>query len=343
MRLRRWRCVLCVTSVTLLAGCNGGAGLSPSGPAQNGSLGSLRAPVGAGVTNEFSESTLSDVQPLRIIRQRFARAMTPPNEWAWSDTACLTAGNKNTPATSIPACGASAKKNQSGWGVLQLTTADSFQVSLVGYHKPFATSRGLRIRWNLYSFDGSGADGTLLWMTYGDKPEPTQPAGTGGHLGYLNGTAAGGNAAPAGMAHAYLGIGFDEYGNFSAFLPGGPGLVPNTVAVGGAAKIGYQYLTGVENASGQPISLPFPLAQPTLTLRPPPVSIQVILKSGGLLDVAFDIHDGHGYVTYLSKNIVGVAGQPKVPRFVWIGFNASTGGSADRHQIDDVRVAALHH
>jgi hypothetical protein len=339
MRLRGWLCVLCVTSLTFLAGCNGGAGLAPSGPVQDGSSSALRAPAVADMSGP--ESTLSDGSPSRIIRQRFAHPKTPPDEWAWSGTACLTAGNKNTPTTSIPACGASAKKNQSGWGVLQLTTADSFQVSLVGYHKPFPTSRGLRIRWNLYSFDGSGADGTLLWMSYANKPQPTQPAGTGGHLGYLNGMATAGGAPPAGMPHVYLGIGFDEYGNFSAFLPGGPGLVPNTVAVGGAAKIGYEYLTGVENASGEPISLPFPLAQPALTLRPAPISVQVILKSGGLLQVGFDIHDGNGYVTYISKKIVGIAGQPKVPKNVWIGFNASTGGSADRHQIDDVRVARL--
>ena len=38
-------------------------------------------------------------------------------------------------------------------------------------------------------------------------------------------------------------------------------------------------------------------------------------------------------MTYISKKIVGIAGQPKVPKNVWIGFNASTGGSADRHQI----------
>ena len=116
-------------------------------------------------------------------------------------------------------------------------------------------------------------------MSYANKPQPTQPAGTGGHLGYLNGMATAGGARPAGMPHVDLGIGFDEYGNFSAFLPGGPGLVPNTVAVGGAAKIGYEYLTGVENASGEPDQLfPFPLAQPALTLRPAPISVQVILN-----------------------------------------------------------------
>jgi hypothetical protein len=341
MRIRGLNCVLCVTVAGTLAACNGSGALAPA-PVQDAGSSALRAPATFNASDAEPEWLLFGAHPLRIIRERFANPSTPPGQWASSGSACLTAGNKNSPATSIPACGVNAKKNQAGWGVLQLTTTGAEQVSLAGYYQPFATSHGLRIRWNLYSFNGQGADGSLLWMTYGDKPQPTEPAGSGGHLGYINGTVAAAGAPPPGMAHAYLGIGFDEFGNFSSFLPGGPGQVPDTVAVGGAAKIGYHYLTGVENGSGQPVSLPFPLAQPDLTVRPKvPVSIQVILKSGGLLEVAFDIHDGHGYVTYLSKKIVGIAGQPKVPRKVWIGFNASTGADVDLHQIDDVRVSTL--
>jgi hypothetical protein len=226
---------------------------------------------------------------------------------------------------------------------LQLTPPSGYLVSLVGYSQTFSTAHGLRIKWNLYSFDGDGSDGTLLWMTYGDKPEPLAPAGTGGHLGYTDGTVA--TMQPGrsqGMAHAWVGIGFDEHGNFSAFLPGGPGVVPNTVAIGGAARIGYHYLTGVETASGQPASLPFPLEQPSSQTRPTvPVSVEVTLGSSGLLNVSFDIHDGNGYVNYLSKNIVGIASQPRVPRKVWIGFNGSNGGNYERHQIDDVRISTL--
>jgi hypothetical protein len=278
----------------------------------------------------------------QLLRETFVGTSTPANEWAWTAPACLTAGNAQTPPSSIPACGGSAKQNRPGYGVLELTPPLQYTVSLVGYYQPFSTSHGLRIRWNLYSFNGTGSDGTLLWMTYGDKPQPMVPAGTGGHLGYTDGMAALGFARTRGMANAYIGIGFDEAGNFSAFLPGGPGNVPDTVAIGGAERIGYHYLTGVENASGQPVSLPFSLEQPSSPTRPKtPISVEVTLRSEGLLTVAFDIHDGNGYVTYLSKNVVGIARQPRVPRKVWIGLNGSNGANYERHQIDDLRVSAL--
>jgi hypothetical protein len=100
--------------------------------------------------------------------------------------------------------------------------------------------------------------------------------------------------------------------------------------------------TGVENASDQPVGLPFQLANPMLTTHPvTPISAQVMLKSEGQFEVAFDIHDGKGYVTYISKNIVVIAGQPRVPRKVWIGFDASTGGSVARHQINNLRGATI--
>ena len=287
-----------------------------------------------------------------LLSQTFAGTSTPANQWLWTSTACLTAGTASTPATSIPACGGSAKQNPPGYGVLQLTPPSQFQVSMAAYDLPFSTVNGLRIKYNLYSYDGTGSDGTLLWMSYGNQPEPTVPAGTGGHLGYIDGTVdnapplANGRARPpsstGGMANVYLGIGFDEFGNFSAFLPGGPGLVPQTVAVAGAQSIGYYYLTGVDNLSGQPVSLPFSLEQPGSRVRPKVVpAVEIMLQPDGLLQVAIDIHDGQGYVTYISKNIVGIAGEPAVPSSVYIGINGSNGANYERHEIDDLSITTL--
>ncbi len=322
----------------LMAGCGGGTSIAPD-------VGTVRQPVNDGVARSAVSGPRIAIagQGKRLVRETFSDIATTPDAWVWSGTACLTAGTRSTPATSIPACGANAKQDRPGHGVLQLTTPNPYQVSLVGYTQQVSTAHGLRIKWNLYSFDGDGSDGTLLWMTYGDKTEPLRPAGTGGHLGYTDGTVDATQPAKSrGMANAYVGIGFDEAGNFSAFLPGGPGPVPDTVAIGGAARIGYHYLTGVENASGQPVSLPFSIEQPTSQTRPKvPVSVEVTLGRDGLLNVSFDIHDGSGYVTYLSKNIVGIAHQPRVPHKVWIGFNGSNGANYERHQIDDVRISTL--
>jgi len=331
-----------VLVAVFLAGCGGTAALAPAAATVNGASASARQGAGSGIAPEHPGAA----RVKRLAAEPFRGTATTPGAWAWSGDTCLTAGNAKTPPTSVPACGDLAPQDRPGDGVLQLNPPNPYQVTLIAYTKPLSTRRGLRIRWNLYSFDGDGSDGSLLWLTYGDKPEPTAPAGTGGHLGYTDGTVAGAldvGRRGGGLAHAYLGIGFDEHGNFSAFLPGGPGLVPNTVAVAGAERIGYYYLTGVENASGQPASLPFPLEYPSSQTRPTvPVSIEVTLRRTGLLTVAFDVHDGNGYVTYLSKNVVGIHGQPRVPHQVWVGINGSNGGNYERRQIDDLRIAEMH-
>lgn len=101
------------------------------------------------------------------------------------------------------------------------------------------------------------------------------------------------------MANAYLGVGMDEYGNFSnptEGRKGGPGAVPETVAVRGAAVSGWQYLTGAKSASGVPASLPFNIDQPAATSRPKNApTVQVTLTASGVLSVATDFHDGNGF------------------------------------------------
>jgi hypothetical protein len=345
MRILGHGYVLSAALVMVVAGgCAGAGNLSPDAatPARSADAARRVAPAPTLARPSAAENGAGR----QVVAEDFRSDATTAGDWAWSGDACLTAGDASTPPTSVPACGSLAPQDPPGKGVLQLNPPNPYQVTLIGYTKALSTRRGLRIRWNLYSFDGDGSDGSLLWMTYGDKPEPTKPAGTGGHLGYTDGTVEDPRHRRrhgGGMAHAYLGIGFDEHGNFSAFLPGGPGLVPNTVAVAGAARIGYYYLTGVENASGQPVSLPFPLEDPSSSTRPKrAISIQVTIRRDGMLGVAFDIHDGNGYVTYLSKNIVGINGQPRVPRMVWVGINGSNGANYERRQIDDLTIGTLH-
>ena len=208
-------------------------------------------------------------------------------------------------------------------------------MGLAGWHKALPTDRGLEFQFTLYAFDGTtpGADGTLLFLT---TKRTTKPAGAGGALGYVDGK------RNKGLPNAYLGIGFDYYGNFSAYLPGGPGFIPETVAIGGAESIGYHYLGGVTNGSGIPSSLPFDLDQPTEPTRPANApTIDVSLTSAGLVEVAIDIHDGNGPQTYVSETIVGVDGQPALPAEVYAGFISSTGGSYNTQQINDLTISTL--
>jgi hypothetical protein len=275
-----------------------------------------------------------------LLKESFDGAFTPGHHWIHSDAACLTAGGPFTPRRSIPACGGSGEADYPGQGALELTPPANWDLGLAEWHRAVPTALGLDVRFTLYAFGGSlpGADGVLLFFSDGSKEPPRKPSADGGNLGYIG-------TRPRLMRHAYLGVGFDEYGNFSKALPGGPGFIPETVALGGAAALGHHYLGGVVDGAGKPASLPFDLDRSDQTGlikgRGNGITIDVVLAPSGLVEVALDRHDGQGFVTYLSESIVGVAGQPPVPATVFVGFIGSTGGLHDRHEITDLTISTL--
>lgn len=117
--------------------------------------------------------------------------------------------------------------------------------------------------------------------------------------------------------------------------------MPETVAVCGAKSTGYHYLGGVTNAQGKPASLPFDFNSDSSTRPSNAPTIDLQLSPSGLLEVSIDIHNGQGFITYLSLNTAGLHGQPAVPANVYVGFIGSNGGQYDRHQIGDLTISTL--
>ena len=277
-----------------------------------------------------------------LVGDGFSEASTSPNAWLPVGGACLTAGTTATPGTSIPACFGNAPQDPNGQGALQLTPGAQYQSGMVVAQAPVATGNGLQITFTDDSFNGStpGADGMTLFLTDASQPMPAAIGALGGSLGYANG-----NGTAPGIAGGYLGIALDEYGNFSNPTEGrngGPGPIPETIAVRGAAATGYQYIGGAQNASGQAASLPFSFDTPASATRPTNAPIvQAILLPSGSLTVSIDRRDGNGFVQYYSQTVVGVNGQPAVPANVYVGLTASTGGDFNRHQITGFSVAAV--
>lgn len=266
--------------------------------------------------------------------ESFSANATTPNLWSSFGGACLTAGNAATPGTSVPACAKNAPVDASGKGTLQLTAGAANQYGAAISKTVLPTANGLIVTFTDHAFHGSrpGADGLALFFTDAAKPFPTRVGYYGGYLGY-----AGAGVQP-GLPNAYLGVGLDEYGGFSTF-GGGPGRVPETIAVHGSAATAYQYLGGATNAAGKAASLAFALDTPTATTRPSTApTIRATLTAAGALSVAIDRHNGSGFVVYYAQSIVGKGGQPAVPAHVYFGMSAATGSLYNVHQVSGLTI-----
>jgi len=146
-----------------------------------------------------------------------------------------------------------------GAGYLRLTNNTPNSLGFARNTTAFPTANGLSISVEYYIFGGSGGDG-LSMILYDPTANPFQIGAFGGSLGYAQSTNAPGLP---GVSKGYIGIGLDEFGNFSnptAGRQGGPGLKPNSVALrgdgDGAAAIAsnYEYLTGIQTINAAAMS-----------------------------------------------------------------------------------------
>jgi hypothetical protein len=334
-----------VALIALTSGCAGSTPAAPVSMVGAQSLGHLARPLPLATGGSAVRVGLATPLESRIVRRSrqvlVAQSFAGTSATGWvTDQSCLTAGKSSKRKGSIPACGSKAPRDAPGGGALELTGPVDYTDGLAGYGTALPTANGLEIVFDYYSFDGTGADGSLVYLTDGSQSPPQKPGSNkncGGCLGYVP-------ISPRwpGLPDAYLGVGLDEYGDFGRLLPGGPGQIGQTIYLGGAQSIGYAYLGGVVNNSGQQVSLPFDLDEPQDQTRPTtPLTFYISITAAGLVEVAIDIHDGNGPVTYVSENIVGVAGQPAVPPTVYVGFIGSCGGYDDRHQLNNLEIETL--
>ena len=170
--------------------------------------------------------------------------------WLALNGACLTAGTSFTISTknSIPACRVSgtnltyysgktliggatgALPDADGQGALRLTNGDTTggsngdqQTGAIVSNFTFPTNEGLQVTWTSVTYGGdgygnnagaaSGADGISFFLSDGSLPATV--GASGGSLGYSCSNESG-NATWDGVQGGYLGIGIDEFGNFSS-------------------------------------------------------------------------------------------------------------------------------
>ncbi len=305
-------------------------------------------------------------------------AVKNPRNWIFgigerriSDPPCLTAAPLTGPAPpqfgngqGIPRCrdsttGANppASLDPPGQGVLRLTPSIVDQESFVLYNdpqNPLPSRNGLVITFDFFTYNGSGADGISFFLTDARTP-PTEAGAFGGSLGYapcFNSLPNCPGETINGIRGGYVGVGFDEYGNFSDPVDnrkggGGPGRIPDTVSIRGRADGAppYQYLIGtgdadlaaqqaIINANG---GLDFPALQTRSNAIKRRVRITLTPDNKISVDIDFK---GTGFLNIIrSLNLEQVQG--RIPEFFNFGFGASTGQLRNIHEIQNLRITTV--
>lgn len=244
-------------------------------------------------------------------------------------------------------------------GVLRLTSNQNDQRGYVYIDVPFPSTYGLKAEFEYFSYGGLGqflADGLTVFLFDGDTPI-FNAGGFGGSLGYAQ------RNSEQGLSRGYLGIGFDEFGNFGNSSEGRNGgfsgirsdeRVPDAIVLRGPGngQTGYPFVVGRKTmASGNDGLLPggqFPISSGgsgTSRVTDPLLP--------GYRKVFLELQpnpNGVGFFVTLSLLVTTQANLPRQvtifdrpydfppPKNLKIGFSASTGGFSNFHEIRNLIV-----
>jgi serralysin len=219
--------------------------------------------------------------------------------------------------------------------LLRLTNVNKDQAGffLFNTRTPIQSSKGISATFNFYSYGGTGGDGLSFALIDGSK-SPTQAGGFGGSLGYAPRTL--GSSTRPGIVGGYLGIGFDEFGNFSrpteGRIGGLPLVQPDSIAVRGSEATSYKYLGGKQLTT----SLDNPT--PTATREASKQTAKVDLTASGQLVVSLDFNKDGDFTDpgekLLDFNVIDV-GNTDLPDTLKFVFTGSTGTQTNIHEVDN--------
>jgi serralysin len=227
--------------------------------------------------------------------------------------------------------------------IIKLTDATQNQASFQLLETdPLALNQGLSITFDFYSYGGNGGDGFSFIILDG-AVSPVSAGGFGGSLGYAQ--RIDGANTQSGILGGVLGVGFDEFGNYSNQLEGrvgGNGRIPDSIAIrGSSGAAGNPYLAGTSTlASGIDVPGATNRDQAKRTAKVDLVAqgndVFVSVKVDFNNDGVFDVQNADEVNPALQNIRVGdLATLPSNYRF---GFAAATGESTNIHEVDNFRA-----
>jgi hypothetical protein len=256
-----------------------------------------------------------------LVAESFRRASIQNPNWVLDGSSGLT-GNSNTG--------------------LRLTSDSFGQVGMARLDQPLDSSRGITIEFDYATYGGQvwygrTGDGMAVFLTDGARSISRVSGAGGGALGYACGSSpeipAQQDACPGGnpgVADGIVGIGLDEYGNFSNPTEGGDGPSaprPDHVVIrgSGTGTAGFRYLAGAPVPGGVRSTAQSKFRRVRVTIADQRLTVAIKL--------------GRTFQTLIDKfDLAGAPGQAPVPATVKIGFAAATGDATNFHEIRDLTI-----
>ncbi|MBW4464973.1 MAG: DUF4347 domain-containing protein [Pegethrix bostrychoides GSE-TBD4-15B] len=280
-----------------------------------------------------------------------------------ADPYLTASSNATAPPGGLP--GSAAPLDTAGTGTLRLTNNSKNQAAFVIYDSAFNSNAGVSVEFDFFSYGGSsntaqavtqGGDGISFFLVDGTTPSITSAGAFGGSLGYAQKISNPANTP--GIAGGYVGIGLDEFGNFSNQTDGAPGdpqqrvgplpsngPVPDSVSLRG--RIGttlansYPFLGG----SG---TLPSSIDNFTATSRTDASRrARLDITPTGLLSVKVDLNADGDYLDVgeapasLTNIDIVAANGGAVPSTFKFGFASSTGSATNIHEVRNLTITTF--
>ncbi|MFM5707260.1 DUF6701 domain-containing protein [Aeromonas veronii] len=224
-------------------------------------------------------------------------------------------------------------------GRLRMTEASGNQATSATYQRLFPAANNLvEVTFRYYAWSpnwwNTGGDGLAVILS--DATVTPQPGSFGGALGYAQRN----NGTP-GFAGGWLGVGLDEYGNFSngnEGKVGGPGFRAQAIAIRGGVGSSYRYLAGTAANLNPKIDVSgTSSAQPGHLYR-----LRIDSRVAGRSMVSLDRDSGLGFSNLVAPfDAMATAGQEQVPADFLLSLTGSTGGANNNHELDDIQICAL--